>query len=109
MSRIRDARYEKTWPFRLIPGVGEGGGKGTPIYGLYGDVPLNRVWFLSVWDRVCKSLFLVWNRVGTGSIFSASITHDQISCCKMCSTQHEIIYANRRARVRHMPRLRNHC
>ena len=38
---------------------------GTPIYGLYGDVPLNRVWFLPpwVWNRVYKSAFLVWNRV----------------------------------------------
>ena len=30
-----------------------GGGGGTPIYGLYGDVPLNRVW-----NRVYKSAFL---------------------------------------------------
>ena len=24
-----------------------GGGGGTPLYGLYGDVPLERVWFLA--------------------------------------------------------------
>ena len=24
-----------------------GGGGGTPLYGLYGDVPLDRVWFLA--------------------------------------------------------------
>ena len=31
-----------------------GGGGGTPLYGLYGDVPLDRVWFLasSVLNRV---------------------------------------------------------
>ena len=31
-----------------------GGGGGTPLYGLYGDVPLNSVWFLasSVLNRV---------------------------------------------------------
>ena len=26
---------------------GGGGGGGTPLYGLYGDVPLDRVWFLA--------------------------------------------------------------
>ena len=25
-----------------------GGGGGTPVYGLYGDVPLDRVWLLSI-------------------------------------------------------------
>ena len=29
----------------LVPGGGGGGG--TPLYGLYGDVPLDRVWFLA--------------------------------------------------------------
>ena len=34
--------------------VHPGGGGGTPLYGLYGDVPLDRVWFLasSVLNRV---------------------------------------------------------
>ena len=51
------------WAFvRANPGWWWGG---TPIYGLYGDVPLNRVWFLPlrVWNSVYKSAFLVWNRV----------------------------------------------
>ena len=30
----------------LVP-EGGGGGGGTPLYGLYGDVPLDRVWFLA--------------------------------------------------------------
>ena len=30
----------------FFPGGGGGGGGGTPIYGLYGYVPLNRVCFL---------------------------------------------------------------
>ena len=29
------------------PGDGGGGGGGTPLYGLYGDVPLDRLWFLA--------------------------------------------------------------
>ena len=35
-------------------GGGGGSSRGSPVYGLYGDVPLNRVWFLPLW---------VWNRV----------------------------------------------
>ena len=33
-----------------------GGGGGTPLFGLYGDVPLDRVWFfgLAVLNRVCN-------------------------------------------------------
>ena len=35
----------------ILPGKGGGMGGGgeevTPLYGLYGDVPLDRVWFLS--------------------------------------------------------------
>ena len=27
--------------------IPRGGGGGTPLYGLYGDVPLDRVWFLA--------------------------------------------------------------
>ena len=27
--------------------MGTGGGGGTPLYGLYGDVPLDREWFLA--------------------------------------------------------------
>ena len=40
---------------RLDPGGGGGGG-GTPIYWLYGNEPLERVWFSShlVWYRVTK-------------------------------------------------------
>ena len=40
------------FPFRFPPLIGS--------YGLYGDVPLNRVWFLPlwVWNRVYKSAFL---------------------------------------------------
>ena len=29
-------------------GGGGGGGEGPLLYGLYGDVPLDRVWFLSL-------------------------------------------------------------
>ena len=30
-----------------VGGGGGGGGGGTPLYELYGDVPLDRVWFLA--------------------------------------------------------------
>ena len=38
---------------------GPGGGGGTPLFGLYGDVPLDRVWFFglsgcSVLNRICN-------------------------------------------------------
>ena len=37
----------KMYCMRLFfPEVG-GGGEGTPSYGLFGDVPLNRVWLLT--------------------------------------------------------------
>ena len=34
------------WTFLTVRTPGGGGG-GTPLYGLYGDVPLDRVWFLA--------------------------------------------------------------
>ena len=47
-----------TWRLSMIPGFASTmrlslaggifpGGEGTPLYGLYGDVPLDRVWFLA--------------------------------------------------------------
>ena len=45
------------------PGGGGGGG-GTPTYGLYGDVPLNRVWFLPLsLEQGLQISVSVWNRV----------------------------------------------
>ena len=39
-------------------GIPGGGGGGTPLFGLYGDVPLDRVWFfgLAVLNRVYKQV-----------------------------------------------------
>ena len=47
------------------PGGIGGGGGGTPMYGLYGDVPLSRVWFLPlcVWNSVQQISVSVWNWV----------------------------------------------
>lgn len=46
-------------------GLGPGGGGGTPLYELYGDVPLDRVWFfgLSALNRVYN-----FKRVCPGSV-----------------------------------------
>ena len=48
----------------LWPG---GGGGGTPLFGLYGDVPLDRVWFfgLAVLNRVCNLTCLCPKQVRT--------------------------------------------
>ena len=42
-----------------------GGGGGTPLFGLYGDVPLDRVWFfgLAVLNRVYNLTCLCPKRV----------------------------------------------
>ena len=58
MHRIRD-------DFNNVDDHKVPGGWGTPIFGLYGYVPLNRVWFLRTWvlNRVYISLlsvFLDW-------------------------------------------------
>ena len=37
----------KMYCMRLFFPGGGGGGEGTPSYGLFGDVPLNRVWLLT--------------------------------------------------------------
>ena len=44
-----------------------GGGGGTPLSGLYGDVPLDRVWFfgLAVLNRVCNLTCLCPKQVRT--------------------------------------------
>ena len=44
-----------------------GGGGGTPLFGLYGDVPLDRVWFfgLAVLNRVCNLTCLCPKQVRT--------------------------------------------
>ena len=46
---------------------GVGGGEGTPLFGLYGDVPLDRVWFfgLAVLNRVYNSTCLCPKQVRT--------------------------------------------
>ena len=43
------------------------GGGGTPLFGLYGDVPLDRVWFfgLAVLNRVCNLTCLCPKQVRT--------------------------------------------
>ena len=43
------------------------GGGGTPLFGLYGDVPLDRVWFfgLAILNRVCNLTCLCPKQVRT--------------------------------------------
>ena len=40
--------------------LARGGGGGTPLFRLYGDMPLDRVWFfgLAVLNRVCNLICL---------------------------------------------------
>ena len=43
------------------------GGGGTPIYWLYGYVPLERVWFSShlLWDCMGLAIIENWSRIGS--------------------------------------------
>ena len=51
---------------RLLKGMFHTRG-GTPLFGLYGDVPLDRVWFfgLAVLNRVCNLICLCPKQVRT--------------------------------------------
>ena len=57
---VTSGSLEYMWTTR-----GGGGGGGTPLYLLYGDVPLDRVWFsgIPVLNRVYNSRFCILDRV----------------------------------------------
>ena len=83
ISKLRDSSQikEHSLLYRLNTVFGPGGGGGTPLFGLYGYVPLNRVWFSRSWvlNRVYNFTIKRLERVSfwTGSLSKTAETCDE--------------------------------
>ena len=54
LSSLCDGLYRYAPPISGTFSPGGGGGGGTPLHGLYGDVPLDRVWFSKIFKMSAK-------------------------------------------------------